>query len=59
MDADSPKTSTLYALHKHIATTCKGQNKAFLACKEKDLDPSKCMSEGKAVITCVKDLCAL
>lgn len=56
MDAESPKTSVLYALHKHIATTCKAQNRAFLACKEEHQDPSKCMDEGRGVITCVKDL---
>lgn len=57
MDAESPKTSVLYALHKHIATTCKAQNRAFLACKEEHQDPSKCTDEGRGVITCVKDLC--
>jgi hypothetical protein len=58
MDANSLKTATLYAIHKHIAVKCKDYNSAWLKCKEKNADPAKCISVGKDVMKCVTDLCA-
>jgi len=58
MDAESPKTSALYAAHKHIAVSCNRHNRAFQECKKAHEDPAHCIAQGKEVMSCVKDLCA-
>ena len=57
MDENSLKTSTLYAIHKHIAVRCHKCNEAWLKCKQEHRDPKHCLDTGKEVLTCVNDLC--
>ena len=48
-----PTSNVLYAAHKHIGERCKDVSTSFLKCKKKDLDPSVCLNEGKAVLGCL------
>lgn len=57
MDEESLKTSTLYAIHKHIAVKCKSSQEAWLACKREHADPKHCLSAGKDILNCVNSLC--
>lgn len=51
-----PTSALLMSVSKHIALRCSKINKAYLACKDKNADPSKCLAEGDAVTGCVIDL---
>ena len=48
-----PTSSVLYAAHKHIGERCKEVSMNFLRCKKKDLDPSACLKQGEAVMSCM------
>jgi antirestriction protein len=56
MNADSLKSGTLYAIHKHIAVKCKECNEAWLKCKEEHADPKHCTEVGKSILRCVNEL---
>lgn len=45
-------SSVLYAAAKEIGATCESENRAFLACKVADEDPSACLRQGEAVQSC-------
>lgn len=65
MDLDSDKplptsahatSDVLWAAAKVIAPTCAGQNLAYLRCKQGDLSPTHCLTEGKDVTSCVTEV---
>jgi NADH dehydrogenase (ubiquinone) 1 alpha subcomplex subunit 8 len=51
-----PTSAVLMSISKHMAIRCSKVNKAYLACKDRDADPAKCLQEGDAVSGCVIDL---
>ena len=51
-----PTSSVLYTAHKHIGKRCNDVSMKILRCKKKDLDPSVCLNEGKAVLGCLNDV---
>ena len=51
-----PTSAVLMSISKHIATRCSKVNKAYIACKNSDANPEKCLPEGDAVTGCVIDL---
>jgi NADH dehydrogenase (ubiquinone) 1 alpha subcomplex subunit 8 len=46
------KSSVLYAAAKEIGAECGAENRAFLACKAEDENPSACLIPGAAVQDC-------
>lgn len=44
------------AISKHVAVRCSKVNKAYMACKESDANPEKCLQQGDAVTGCFVDL---
>lgn len=46
------KSSVLYAAAKEIGAVCDAENRAFLACKGRDEDPSACLEAGGFVQDC-------
>ncbi|KAJ6803908.1 NADH dehydrogenase [ubiquinone] 1 alpha subcomplex subunit 8-B-like [Iris pallida] len=51
-----PTSAVLTASAKHIATSCRSENKAFINCKKKDQNPEKCLEKGREVTHCVLNL---
>jgi hypothetical protein len=49
-------STTLLASSKFIYSACLAENKGFLQCKQDNADPSKCLTEGSAVTSCVLKL---
>lgn len=46
------KSSVLYAAAKEIGSACDAENRAFLACKQKNEDPEACLGAGGLVQDC-------
>ncbi|KAJ8622460.1 hypothetical protein MRB53_030989 [Persea americana] len=51
-----PTSAVLMASSKHIATSCRAENVAFLQCKKNDPNPEKCLDKGQQVTRCVLSL---
>merc|ERR1711904_396264 len=55
-DGVGAHTSVLYAASTQIGTACSKVNADFLACKNKDANPSACLAQGTAATECARDL---
>merc|ERR1712091_675409 len=55
-DGVDAHTAVLYASSTQIGTVCSKVNAEFLACKNKDANPSACLVQGTAATECARDL---
>lgn len=49
-------SAVLMMASKHLTSTCRAENKAFLDCKRADPNPEKCLDRGLNVTRCTLSL---
>lgn len=55
-DRETPTSSVLFAVHKHLQRRCADKTSAFIQCKRNDENPEKCLKEGAAMTGCLLDV---